>query len=227
MFRKLYNPDAHADNTLQILDSDSGCCGSDATACAYTADDVDVSTVNGIIYIDDAGAEQTIAFAAAATSLPDLRRKLATALKTIGYVEDDERSVQAQANGSNYDLQVVSELELHAFTTTAADVDFTKKCTMVPICSYKVLYAGGSSIDLTVDGSTVALNTAAYGTAGATAALIAALEGGGFAAKFWKVVENDTLQKWEVYVKGNPNSTTVVYDGTAVERCDCWQGWEA
>lgn len=222
MFRKLLNPDQSQSSILEMLKSDSGCCGSsnNLVKCQYTSASItwaDVVTNGGIVSItvNDEGVAKVITLASPVTSVADLKQSIIDAFATIGYVMDEEPLDIKVTGTTTVVVDIWGELVVTSMTDGTATYNFTQKCTKKVISDYKASYGefSGNDIVLSVDGSTDTLNGPfAISGAGATA-LQSAIESSMTGEQSVDVTHNavdGTLDVTIVYDKG----TEILLDGT-------------
>lgn len=156
MFRKRLNPDADTNNTLRLLAEDSGCCGGNYTACKYRVQ-VDPFVNVASITISEGGVEQTISLGGTITDYTLIPAAVRTALKSVGYVLDDEpgsvpKDCTVALDGTEVTIDIWGEAKVISLNQAdATELTATELCTEQANCLYTVEVPVGA-IAFTVDG---------------------------------------------------------------------------
>lgn len=156
MFRKRLNPDAENTNTLKLLAEDSGCCGGDYQACKYRVQ-VDPFVNFASITISDKGVESTISFGATITDRTLLPAAIRTALKSAGYVLDNDpgttpKDVVVTLDGTELTVDIWGEAKILSLNlANATEEAATELCSPEVRCTYTASVAVGA-IAVAVDG---------------------------------------------------------------------------
>jgi hypothetical protein len=148
---KLYNPDAHADNTIVIHEKHSGCCGSDNQICAYVMVEtiVDVTAIT----INVNGSPEVVTFPAVSTP-KDVRVALAAALASKGYdpyYKDNWKGITVEPDK----IIIIGDVEVVSITNDGTVEAAVKKCTIG-----KVLRSRGT-VEVNTDPGLLSLDGAA------------------------------------------------------------------
>ena len=118
MFRKLLNPESSATNSLRVLKSESGCCGSTLSLkkCQYSTASITWATVvtnGGItsITVDDEGVSKVLAFSAPVTDVTLLKDAIIAAAEAIGYTLDQDARDVTVTGTSSVTVDLYGELK--------------------------------------------------------------------------------------------------------------------
>lgn len=184
MFRKIQPTGQNANNTLKILKTESGCCGSTGVLkkCQY---DVTISSFANVasFTIDDEGTTKTIAFDATITDYTKIKDAVIAKARENGYIlDEDPLDIQVTESGGDVTIKIWGEMKVTKFTNaSASDSAMTEKCTVKLVSDYETTYAGSTNPVLVVDGSastvTGAFANNGTGAAALETALATALSG--------------------------------------------------
>ena len=179
MIKQIYVPDQHADNTFQLFEAESGCCGSKTSYCEYTFTFAD-GAVTAITVVDRDGANKVLTFAASATGPAAIKSALEAVFAIELYEDDGDQKrpgIYVEDQGANIYLRIISEIEMVSLTHAGGTGAFTELCTEYGACNFEYLdYPGGNADTLRVNGVDDTLGDLTHATA--TAANVkSALEG--------------------------------------------------
>jgi len=181
MFRERLVEGADSGNTLQIIRSESGCCGDALTTCKYVVT-VDPWVDFASITITKDGADVTIPFGATITDETELPAAIRTALASVGFISDDTpatgtKDVTVSLVATELTVEIWGEAVVVALTSSAAvAAAATANCVPYVDCLYTVSVAVGA-LTVSVDGGapeTLANSPYSTGQAASVATDIAA-----------------------------------------------------
>lgn len=225
MLRQLSNEGQNAPNTMKFYTTDTGCCGDTITQCKYVANVPTANSVSAIVVKDRAGANKTLTFPSAVTTVKAIKDAIVLAVNGIEY-EDDGKvlpGVDVRTVSTNKRITLVGELELVSVTHSGGSASATKTCTKVGKCSFYAEWGGGASKVLTVDGVNATLGDLTFATASA-ANVKSALEG----AANWPsgavatVVKNTETSLFEITISNAVSDTSFILDGVRFAvQSDC------
>lgn len=241
MIRKLLNPKASKDNTLVLLQSQSGCCDGELTECKYTFGEDAAIVVRGIkiqegdtevttLLADiDGGADMITAYGALSTAAQKAayteKTVIPALLEAAGYKVGAKGDVIVSADGKS--ITIIGEAVVnHLVNDSAAELTpDSVDCVAQAICDYSASYAGADpgSFVVSIDGDdyTVAPtgeDSFAYpdDLAVLQARLTAVL---GSAVLGVTVIDDEANGEFLITIT-EPVGTSVVIDGTVTECCD-------
>lgn len=210
---------------MKFYTTDTGCCGDTITQCKYVANVPTANSVSAIVVKDRAGANKTLTFPSAVTTVKAIKDAIVLAVNGIEY-EDDGKvlpGVDVRTVSTNKRITLVGELELVSVTHSGGSASATKTCTKVGKCSFYAEWGGGASKVLTVDGVNATLGDLTFATASA-ANVKSALEG----AANWPsgavatVVKNTETSLFEITISNAVSDTSFILDGVRFAvQSDC------
>ncbi|MCB0542094.1 MAG: hypothetical protein KDC70_01165 [Saprospiraceae bacterium] len=224
MLKQIANLDQNSGNTFKLLTDETGCCGDSITPCKYVAAVPVANSVSAVVVKDRDGNNQTVTFAAAATTVKAIRDALVTAVNSVGYEDDGNvlPGISVETVSTNKVVTIVGELIVVSLTTSGGSVAATATCTEVGICEFYVEWGGGASKVLTVNGVNATLGDLTFATASA-ANVKSALEG----AANWPsgavatVVKNTDDSIFEITVTNAQSTVAFILDGLRLTRSNC------
>lgn len=225
MLRLLANREQNKANFLKVVESATGCCGTEGTECQYIYTDASLTeilsiTIGGEVFTLDPDISAIYENMGDGADKRKYTRQvvLPYLFKEAGLVSDG-LSVIISEDGET--ITIESEV---AITLNAKEAD-TVNCTREAFCDYCFNTETVEDPVITVDGSdntitgewTYPASAAAFQTA-IESALTDAAE---------VVVMDDTVNASFKVVITYPNGTSVQFNGTSVPCCSVEQGWSA
>jgi hypothetical protein len=224
MFRKRLVEGASSTNTLQIMTSESGCCGDAQTICKYRIV-IDPWVSMASITITKDGEDVIVPLTPAVTDIDLLADGIRAALATEGYIlDEDVLDVVITTDGTERTVDIWGEAIIVAVTSSASVVDTaTPLCLKQVQCEYTVEVPLGI-IAISVDGSADEATNAggAYET-GEAALLKSEIEGSTLLADAQSVTvtENETDETFTVTFRFQ--RAEVELGGVMATRSNCTQ----
>ena len=225
MFQLLLNTEASKDNLLELIKSDSTCCGDTAVSpCKYKFA-ANANPFTGFTAKDKDGVDHEFT-TAGLTSRTEIATFISESLRTIGYLQTDNqfRSIDIEDPVNTISITgecVIVNLKFGATTLTPATVS----CTRVVMCDY--IMSLEYDKDPTMLGSALPTTEQIGTTAGFPAGDVApvkaayetALTNAGIAFESVTVTENLIAGLYQVKIK---KQTSPFYVGTlGVAGCNC------
>lgn len=181
MIKKIHVPDQAADNTFQLRQDESGCCGDDLATCKYVATFAD-GEVTALVVVDRDGTNKTLTFAAGATGPAAIKAAIEAVFGIEFYEDDGDPLIPGIAvvdNGATITITIIGEVEIVSVTHAGGSQAFTQTCTQIGVCDFEYPgagYPGASGDTLRVNGVDDTLGDLTHATASA-ADVKSALEG--------------------------------------------------
>lgn len=226
MFRKRLVEGASSTNTLQIMTSESGCCGDAQTICKYRII-IDPWVSMASITITKDGEDVVVPLTPAVTDITLLADGIRAALATEGYIlDEDVLDVVITTDGTERTLDIYGEAVIVEVTSNASVVDTaTAMCESYVDCLYTATVPVGV-LTISVDGAEAEeLNGGdAYGT-GEAATLVTDIEGStqlGDATAV-AVTEDTDLETFTITLR-YPRAE-IAFGDTVATRSDCHKEW--
>lgn len=226
MFRKRLNINASDTNTLQLMQTESGCCGEALPICKYRVV-VDPFVDLASITVEIDSEEVNIPFPAPVDDLADLPAAIATALESVGYIMDDEpkrdpKNVVIATDGTERTIDIWGEAVIINLISSAPVTDTaTTLCAKSIRCAYSVVVPLGV-IDLVVDGgASEELNSGDPYATGSAATLKADIEGSTYLENAEQVTVTENVADEEFTITFYFAKAEVKIGGVMATRSGC------
>lgn len=206
---KLYNPQAHEDNTLVIHKRDSGCCGNETDICRSRAALTGVTQLRGVTIDGNA-----ILFDAPipVANVKEIRVALAKALKIAGYdpyYEDIFRGIVVDADY----VAIIGDGVFNSIQiNTNTSVNFVKTCDTAYLCVYTATDSGVTPVVIGAVSNTLDFSA------------VAATLKAEVITKFGAVIDSVTTSAGKITITTWAEVATV--DGTAMTKLRCFKGFK-